>query len=58
MLFLMLKASYLWCTKLTQILLKFESSRYFLATKMECKQLSKYNPIYASPAARGGKKKK
>lgn len=54
----MLKASYFECTKFTQILLKFESVRCFLATIMEGKQLSKYNPIHASPAAREKKKKK
>lgn len=52
----MLKASDSEYTKLTWILLKLESDRCFIAAIMECTQLSKYNPIHASPAAREKKK--
>lgn len=52
---LILRASDSECTKLTQILLKLESGRRFITAIMESKQLSKYNPIHASPPARSEK---
>lgn len=51
---LMLKAPDSECTKLTRILLKLELC--FIASMTECKQLSKYNPIHASPAIREKKR--
>lgn len=53
---IMLRVSDSECTKLTQILLKLESGRCFIDATMECKQLSKYNHIHSSPAAREKKR--